>query len=187
MPGQGPDRLGLRNVPETNLVVLGSRDNLKAVRRRRKAQDLPLVAFEATDLLAGRGVPEADALVRSRSRDDGSVEKELGAVYGSGMPFQLQKDIRRRLAGGETRAQILDAYVAQHGKRVLAQPPAEGIARVLYVVPPVALVLTAALVVVVVRRFTASRTAQAPVACSPPVPVAERYGAALDEELRDLD
>ena len=109
------------------------------------------------------------------------------SVHHSAAADDVRQDIRRRLSAGETREQILDAYVAQYGKRVLAQPPAEGMARALYVLPPVALVLTAALVVVIVRRFTASQAARVPGECSTPPPVEERYRAELDEELRDLD
>lgn len=109
------------------------------------------------------------------------------SVHHSAAADEVRQDIRQRLAAGETQEQILDAYVAQYGKRILAQPPAEGLARMLYVLPPLALVLTAALVVVIVHRFTASRAAQAPVAYSTPFPVDERYRAELDEELRDLD
>ena len=142
-------------------------------------------------LTTGGAVAGSDIEGRARELDAMLIApccfSQQVSVHHSAAADHVRQDIRKRLAAGETREQILDAYVAQHGKRVLAQPPAEGMARVLYVVPPVALVLTAALVVVVVRRFTASRAAQAPVACSPPVPVAERYGAALDEELRDLD
>ena len=109
------------------------------------------------------------------------------SVHLSAAADEMRQDIRKRLAAGETREQILDAYVAQYGNRVLAQPPAEGMARVLYILPPLALVLTAALVVLIVRRFTAAEATPASVAYSTPVRIDERYGAKLDEELRDLD
>ena len=109
------------------------------------------------------------------------------SVHHSAAADEVRQDIRKRLSDGETREQILDAYVAQYGKRILAQPPAEDMARVLYILPPLALVLTAAIVVMIVRRFTASQAAQAPGAYSTPLRVDERYGAELDEELRDLD
>lgn len=109
------------------------------------------------------------------------------SVHLSAAADEARRDIRRRLAGGQTREQILEAYVSEYGTRVLAQPPAEGMARILYILPPVALVLTAAAVVLIVRRFTASRAARATVAYAAPAPAEERYRAALDEELRDLD
>lgn len=108
------------------------------------------------------------------------------SVHHSAAADEVRRDIRKRLAAGETKEQILEAYVVQYGNRILAQPPAEGIARVLYILPPLALLLTAALVVVIVRRFTTSPFARARVTYST-LPVDERYAAELDEELRDLD
>jgi cytochrome c-type biogenesis protein CcmH len=109
------------------------------------------------------------------------------SVHRSSAADEVRRDVRKRLSAGETREQILDAYVSQYGKRILAQPPAEGLTRGLYILPPLVLVLTAAVVVLMVRRFTATRAAASPAASSTQVPVAERYVAELDEALRDLD
>jgi cytochrome c-type biogenesis protein CcmH len=109
------------------------------------------------------------------------------SVHQSPAADEVRQDIRKRLAAGETREHILDAYVAQYGKRILSQPPAEGMTRVLYILPPLAFVLTAALVVVRVRRYTAPHASRAPVAHATPSPADERHRAKLDEELRDLD
>ena len=109
------------------------------------------------------------------------------SVHHSAAADEVRQDIRKRLAAGETREHILDAYEAQYGKRVLAEPPAEGIARMLYVLPPLVFVLTAALVVVIVRRFATSRSPEARVSYSTALPAEERYREELDEELRDLD
>lgn len=111
------------------------------------------------------------------------------SLHQSEAAADVKLDIRRRLAAGETRQQILDAYVAQYGKRILVEPPAEGFDRMLYVLPPLGLILTAALTVVLVRRF-ASRGALAAPAATPVAPSGQTdlaYSAVLDEELRDLD
>ena len=109
------------------------------------------------------------------------------SVHRSGAADEVRRDIRARLAAGETRGQILDAYVARYGRRILAQPPAEGFGGVLYVLPPLALILTGALVVMAVRRFTGARVPDAPAAASAAPPVEERYRERLEDELRDLD
>jgi cytochrome c-type biogenesis protein CcmH len=109
------------------------------------------------------------------------------SVHNSPAADEVKRDLRKRLAAGQTREEILGAYVAQYGKRILAEPPAEGIARGLYLIPPLTLLLTAGLVVLVVRRFTGgggSRTA-APVPTA--APADQRLGAQLDDQLRDLD
>jgi cytochrome c-type biogenesis protein CcmH len=110
------------------------------------------------------------------------------SVHQSAAAGEVRQDIRRRLRAGQTRAQITDAYVERYGKRILAQPPAEGFDRLLYILPPFALVLTAALVVIVVRRFTAhvSRVPAEGVAGAP-AGAEDSYQADLDAELRDLD
>jgi cytochrome c-type biogenesis protein CcmH len=100
---------------------------------------------------------------------------------------EVRVDVRRRLAAGETREQILQAYVAQYGKRILVEPPAEGFDRILYVLPPLGLVVTGLLVVMVVRRFAARGVVNPAPAAEAGVSPEGRYGAALDDQLRDLD
>lgn len=109
------------------------------------------------------------------------------SVHQSAAAEEVSEDLRKRLNAGETRDQILQAYVARYGKRILAQPPAEGFDRLLYLFPPLGLVLTAALVVMIVRRFTSRDPSEAKGPCCPGLPVEERYNADLDEQLRDLD
>jgi cytochrome c-type biogenesis protein CcmH len=107
------------------------------------------------------------------------------SLHQSEAATEVRRDIRRRLSAGETRDQILDAYVAQYGKRILVEPPAEGFDTMLYILPPLGLILTAALTVAIVRRFAARGQVAAPLA--PAGSVDQAYGAALDDELRDLD
>jgi cytochrome c-type biogenesis protein CcmH len=102
---------------------------------------------------------------------------------------EVRLDVRARLAAGETRQQVLDAYVARYGKRILAQPPAIGFDLSLYVLPVVTLLLSAGLVAFLVRRFTRQRLppasgVQDAAALARPGPVDQ---ARLDDELRDLD
>jgi cytochrome c-type biogenesis protein CcmH/NrfF len=94
------------------------------------------------------------------------------------------------LDAGQTRQQILDAYVAQYGTRILIQPPAKGFNATLYVLPVVALVFSAGGVAWMVRRFL-----HRPAPVDADVPSAGPAGAApdaalesrLDDELQELD
>ena len=100
---------------------------------------------------------------------------------------ETRKDIRARLSRGETRQQILAAYVAQHGERILASPAPAGFSLSLYVLPVVILLLTVGVLAGMIGRFVRGRAAPAPagVAGGPaPDVIAERR---LDDELRDLD
>ncbi len=109
------------------------------------------------------------------------------SVHGSPAADEVRKDIRRRLEAGETRDQILEAYVAQYGNRILAEPPAAGAGRVLYVLSVLGFVAGAAVLVVALRRVTRRRSATLE---SHPLPVGapdSRYAQTLDDQLRDLD
>ncbi len=107
------------------------------------------------------------------------------SLHQSEAAAEVRRDIRRRLSAGQSREQILDAYAAQYGKRILVEPPAEGFDAILYVLPPLGLILTAALTIVLVRRFAARGQVAAPAASAGTVDQA--YSAVLDDELRDLD
>jgi cytochrome c-type biogenesis protein CcmH len=106
------------------------------------------------------------------------------SVHQSGAADEVRQDVRLRLARGETREQIVQAYVDQYGKRILAQPPAEGFDRALYVLPPLLLLGSAAMVIWLVRRFSSRAVAVAEPARAVP---AGDYDQKLDDELRDLD
>jgi cytochrome c-type biogenesis protein CcmH len=102
--------------------------------------------------------------------------------------LQVKGEIREMLAAGRTRQQVLDAFVVRYGERILAEPPARGFGRLLYVALPLAFVLSGALLVVFVRR--ASRSG-APAAAAGGEAAGstgdDRYAAQLDDELRDMD
>lgn len=110
------------------------------------------------------------------------------SVHDSPAATQMRTDIRQRLAQGQNEATILAAYVAEHGERILAEPPAKGFTRLLYLVPPLLGVLGIGLLVIVVRRFAqrGGTAAPAAVATAGPTP-GGALDRRLDEELRDLD
>jgi cytochrome c-type biogenesis protein CcmH len=109
------------------------------------------------------------------------------SVHQSDTAQEVKQDVRRRLAAGQTRQQILDAYVASYGKRILAEPGAEGFGLMLYVMPMAVLIASMALIAVVIRRISRHALTEAPAAAGAPGSCAPEYDARLDEELRDLD
>ena len=50
------------------------------------------------------------------------------SVHPSPAAEDVRRDVRARLAAGQTRQQILDTYLARYGTRILAAPPARGFA-----------------------------------------------------------
>ena len=109
------------------------------------------------------------------------------SVHQSPAADDMRRDIRRRLAAGQTRQQILDAYAAQYGARILAQPPARGAGRLLYLLPPLAFLLSAGWLVVLARRLSSRTAARESSAADTTGPTPDKYREALDEQLRDLD
>ena len=105
---------------------------------------------------------------------------------------EIKANIRRLLAQNKTRQQIVDAYVAEYGDRILAEPPARGFSAFLYVLPWVFLAGSVGVVVFVVGRLRPSvaPAAAAATGASPPTAAShetEDETERLDEELRNLD
>jgi cytochrome c-type biogenesis protein CcmH len=108
------------------------------------------------------------------------------SVHQSPAADEIKQNIRRLLAEGKTSQQILDVYVAEYGDRILAEPPARGFSRLIYVAPWVFLVASVGLVVVVIRRLRAVAPAPAKAERAAPPPP-EDEADRIDEELRNLD
>lgn len=88
-------------------------------------------------------------------------------------------DIRDKLALGWTDDQIKAYFAQQYGDRVLARPPARGLNLVVYIVPPLALLLGGFLLY---RYLRGRRTLV--VAAANPAPASD-YQARLEQELND--
>jgi len=94
---------------------------------------------------------------------------------------RMKTYIRERIAAGASEQQIKDELVAQFGPAVLAEPSKSGFDLLAWVLPLAALVTGAAVVAVLVWRWTRSRE---PAAEEPLDPDLERR---LDEELARYD
>ena len=114
------------------------------------------------------------------------------SLHQSAAADEIKANIRKMLAQNMTRRQILDAYVAEYGDRILAEPPARGFSAALYVLPWVFLAGSIGIVVVVIRHLRAP-VAPAAAAAQPvdrgPTSAGESEAETerLDEELRNLD
>ena len=98
----------------------------------------------------------------------------------------IKQTVRKLLAEGKTSQQILDIYVAQYGDRILAEPPARGFSRLIYIAPWIFLVASFGLVVVVIRRLRAVSPAPARAERAAAAPT-EDEADRIDEELRNMD
>lgn len=98
---------------------------------------------------------------------------------------QWRAQIGQMLAEGQTEQQIKDYFVARYGPRVLAQPPAQGTALGLYVLPIAGLIVGAIIAVWLLRRLRA-RGAAAPVTAAPPQPSGDAYVDRVEEDLKNF-
>ena len=95
------------------------------------------------------------------------------AQHQSGISWQMRQEIRAKLKAGATPDQIKAGYVQQYGKEVLVPEPPIA----LYIVGAATLMLGLGIVVVVIRRFTAT-------AKPAPVVASQEVIARIERELR---
>jgi cytochrome c-type biogenesis protein CcmH len=101
---------------------------------------------------------------------------------GSGEP--IKAEIRERLARGESKQQILDAFRARYGEKVLSSPTFQGFNWFAWITPFAALLAAGTVLAVAIRR----RVHATAVADAAPAPPAAPGDAALRDRLaRELD
>jgi cytochrome c-type biogenesis protein CcmH/NrfF len=67
--------------------------------------------------------------------------------------FQERSYIRQLIAQGKTRKEIEDDLVQQYGPAVLSRPPAHGVNLLVYIVPPLVVIVGIVLVAIFIPRW----------------------------------
>lgn len=67
--------------------------------------------------------------------------------------FQEREYIRQEIAQGKTRKEIEDDLVQQYGPAVLARPPANGVNLLVYIIPPVVVILGIVIIAIFIPRW----------------------------------
>ncbi len=100
----------------------------------------------------------------------------------------FSKPARERIAAlqasGMPDAQIIDEFIAEYGKRVLAAPPAEGFNLLAWVMPFVAIAAGLAVIWMFIQRFRKPEPATRALADAETL---SRYQARIDKDLTKLD
>jgi len=91
----------------------------------------------------------------------------------SEMAAQMRQLVRERLAAGETPDQVVRYFVEKYGDWILLAPPRRGFTLLVWLLPPVAVLLGLAVAVRRVRAWTRR-----------PAPIAEPVDAAMRERIR---
>ncbi len=97
--------------------------------------------------------------------------------------FQERDYIRQLIAQGKTRKEIENDLVQQYGPAVLARPPAHGVNLLVYIVPPLVLILGIALVSVFIPRWRRRARHPDPSAAQPSAPLDAADAQRLNEDL----
>jgi cytochrome c-type biogenesis protein CcmH len=110
------------------------------------------------------------------------------AVAQSPEAFQERDYIRGLINQGKSRREIENDLVQQYGPAVLAKPPAHGFNLLVYVIPPVAVIMGIAVVAVTLPRWRRRTRRAAALASAAPHPAGPAFSAAdarrLDEDLK---
>ena len=105
-------------------------------------------------------------------------------VCGTQACSQWRQQISDLLVQGYSEDEIHDYFVLQYGDRVLAEPPRRGLNWLVYIVPPVAVIVGAIFLTVYLRRLRSKPMVES----NPAVPVVEPsddpYVSQLEDELR---
>jgi cytochrome c-type biogenesis protein CcmH len=92
--------------------------------------------------------------------------------------------IREKLSEGWSEAQIKQYFVDRFGDRVLAAPPPRGLNWLVYIIPPVAILLGVILLYGAFRSMRQGASSTPQQADAPAAPAGDEYAARLEEELR---
>lgn len=84
------------------------------------------------------------------------AHNEILANGQDGGAVQAKEDIKNRLAAGQTKEEIIDAYVAQYGEQILAVPRKSGFNLTAWLIPPIAAIGGTVLVYMVIRRWVSN-------------------------------
>lgn len=101
---------------------------------------------------------------------------------------QMQIIVREKLAEGESRDDIFQFFVDRYGPGILAEPPKSGFNLLVWVIPPMALLLGSGALIMIVRSMRRERPKYAEVEADAPLSTAdmEPYLSAVDQEIQRL-
>ena len=152
---------------------------------------LALVLFGASWLASGVGLAQSPEPVAVSDDQVNAIAKQLYCPVCENTPLdvcptqacaQWRELIRQKLGEGQSEAEIKAYFVAQYGDRVLASPPARGLNWLVYVIPPLAILVG---VYIVYRALKAWKQPAPQVSQAEPVAApSDEYVQRIEEELR---
>jgi cytochrome c-type biogenesis protein CcmH len=95
---------------------------------------------------------------------------------------KIRKEVHEMVAAGKSRDEILASYVSRYGERILAAPRPKGFNLLVYILPWLALVAGAWLLIILLKKLRTPAAAPAP----SPLPDS-RYASVIEKEMKDLE
>ena len=144
--------------------------------------------FIAATLLAA---PSFGAQSSSASEKEREIEDHLIAPccwtqpvsqHYSEVAETIRKEVHEMVAAGKSRDEIQSYYVARYGERILAAPRPKGFNALVYILPWLALILGAWLLVLLLNKLRAPAVSPTP----PPLPDT-RYASVIEKEMKELE
>ena len=112
------------------------------------------------------------------------------SIHSSPIARKIKVDIRKMLAAGKTRQEILDHYVEKYGTEILSSPPQTGFNRLSVWMPVISLLFGFVVVVVIIKKWVGRRPKH--LSTSPTVgpidhDVDEETSKRIERELEEMD
>lgn len=179
-----------------------NRFSIKSYIGRSSAIRAILFGILAAAVLAAVLPAGAQEPTKTISDDDvNTVAKELFCPICENTPLDVcetqacadwRQVIRDKLAGGQSEDQIKDYFADQYGVRALAEPPAEGVTLLVWLVPLIAIPGAIILFVLYLRNLRRPAETAAVAVVPPdvetkkPDPEEDPYAARIERELREM-
>ena len=112
------------------------------------------------------------------------------SIHSSPIAREIKVDIRKMLAGGKTRQEILDHYVDKYGLEVLSSPPQTGFNRLSVWMPVVFVLLGLGVVAVIIKVWIGRRPKElstTPAAGQVDHDIDEETSKQIERELEEMD
>jgi cytochrome c-type biogenesis protein CcmH len=148
-----------------------------------------LLAFPLFCVAASFAADDKNAAAKAREIEDQLIAPccwtQPVSEHYSEVSEKIRQQVTQMVAAGKSRDEILDFFVAQYGERILATPRAKGFNSLVYILPWLALVLGAWLLLLLLKRWR-SQSVAAP-APAPSAPLDPRYASVIEKEMKELE
>jgi cytochrome c-type biogenesis protein CcmH len=94
----------------------------------------------------------------------------------------IRKEVHEMVLAGKSRDEILNYYVSRYGERILAAPRPRGFNALVYILPWLALILGASLLILLLKKLRSP----VPAPATSPLPDT-RYTSIIEKEMKELE